>query len=98
MAQIFRKEPAPTATAERPKPKQAAPTGGVQQSNSLFGRLRRSFDDIVSELRKVTWPTQEETRNLTIVVIGISVVLGAFLGGIDFVLSGIYKALSGFGG
>ena len=34
----------------------------------------------MAELAKVTWPTREETRNLTIVVIGISVTLGVFLG------------------
>jgi len=31
----------------------------------------------------VTWPTREETLNLTLVVIVVSVVAGAFLGGVD---------------
>ena len=40
----------------------------------------------MSEMRKITWPDQETTRNLTVVVIGISITLGILLGGIDFVL------------
>ena len=48
--------------------------------------LRELYRDTMSEMRKITWPDQETTRNLTIVVIGISVVLGILLGGIDFLL------------
>jgi len=60
-----------------------------------MARLRTNIDNILSELRKVTWPSREETRNLTIVVIGISVTLGLFLGGIDLLFSSIYRAISG---
>jgi len=40
--------------------------------------------DIISELRKVTWPTRGETVNLTIVVIVISLLFGLVLGAADF--------------
>jgi len=60
-----------------------------------MARLRTNIDNILSELRKVTWPSREETRNLTIVVIGISVTLGLFLGGIDLLFSSIYRAITG---
>lgn len=92
MAQIFRREPA-TTTQERPKPRTAAAAGG-ESGNSRFGRLRVAIDDIVAELKKVTWPTPDETRNLTIVVIGISVTLGLFLGGIDLVLTTLYRLIN----
>ncbi len=39
--------------------------------------------DIISELRKVTWPTRQETINLTGVVISVSLALGVLLGGAD---------------
>lgn len=41
------------------------------------------FREVVTELRKVTWPTREETIKLTLVVIVISVVVGAFIGTLD---------------
>lgn len=39
--------------------------------------------EVVSELKKVTWPTREETLKLTAVVVAISVIVGAFIGGLD---------------
>lgn len=37
----------------------------------------------MAELRKVTWPTRTETIRLTGTVIVISVLVGAFIGGLD---------------
>ena len=52
----------------------------------FLGKLQPRFvSDIVSELRKVTWPTFTETRYLTIVVAIVSLTVGIFLGSIDFV-------------
>jgi len=51
---------------------------------AFLGRLEPRFlTDIISELRKVTWPTFAETRYLTVVVAIVSVAVGLFLGGID---------------
>ena len=43
----------------------------------------RLFGEIVGELRRVTWPTREETMRLTIMVIAVSATVGAFLGLVD---------------
>jgi preprotein translocase subunit SecE len=91
MAFIGRKQTTAPATAERPKPR---PTAAPQQQTGRVAKLRVQVRDIMAELRKVTWPTREETRNLTIVVIGISVFLGALLGGLDFILAYVYQALN----
>ena len=39
------------------------------------------------ELKKVVWPTREEVIRLTGVVILVSLVVGIFLGGLDFVFT-----------
>ncbi len=39
--------------------------------------------EVTAELKKVTWPTREETVKLTVVVIIISILVGAFIGGLD---------------
>lgn len=41
--------------------------------------------EVVTELKKVTWPTRAETIKLTAVVIAISVIVGLFIGGLDIV-------------
>jgi len=48
-------------------------------------------ENIVSELRKVVWPTRQETLYLTVVVIIVSVTVGLFLGGVDLGLSWIME-------
>jgi preprotein translocase SecE subunit len=49
-----------------------------------MGVLRpRWAEDIVSELRKVTWPSREDTTYLTFVVLVVAAAFGLFLGGID---------------
>src|SRR5581483_215489 len=51
---------------------------------SLYDRLvPRFLRDILSELRKVSWPTREETMRLTVVVVIVSVAIGLALGGVD---------------
>jgi preprotein translocase subunit SecE len=47
----------------------------------------RFSSDLLSELRKVTWPTKQETLRLTIVVIVISLIIGAYIGIIDVLLA-----------
>ncbi len=39
--------------------------------------------DIISELRKVTWPTRQEIFHLTVVVIVVSLAIGFVLGAAD---------------
>lgn len=49
-----------------------------------LGFLRpRWLEDIISELRKVTWPSGADTRYLTIVVILVAASVGLMLAGID---------------
>ena len=43
------------------------------------GGLFRFFGEVVSELKKVTWPSRQETTRLTILVIAVSVTIAAFL-------------------
>jgi len=39
------------------------------------------------ELKKVVWPTRQDVVRLTFVVIIVSLVVGLFLGGADFVFT-----------
>lgn len=40
-------------------------------------------------MRKVNWPTRQETVKYSTIVIGASVVVAVFLGGLDFLFSTI---------
>jgi preprotein translocase subunit SecE len=47
-----------------------------------------------SELRKVVWPTRKEVVRITFAVIVLSLLVAAFLGGIDFGLTELFKFLA----
>jgi preprotein translocase subunit SecE len=51
---------------------------------------RAFFEECLAELRKVHWPTWEETRAATIAVIIGVVVVGVYLGLLDSVLSFVF--------
>ncbi len=45
------------------------------------------FKEVRDELKKVVWPTRDEIIRLTGVVILVSLGVGLFLGGTDFILT-----------
>lgn len=51
------------------------------------------FRESREELKKVVWPSWLETRNNTLLVIGISVFVALFLGLTDLGLSALLKIL-----
>ena len=85
-----------TATAA---PRTAAPVampaagGRGRRAGNPFSGLVGFVRDVRSELRKVAWPSQRETINLTIVVLALSVAMGLFLGGTDFLFQELFKEL-----
>lgn len=47
------------------------------------------FQETFQELKKVIWPTKEEVLRLTGVVIIVSLIVGFFIGGLDFIFTKI---------
>ena len=52
-------------------------------------RFRRYFDEVWSELKKVSWPTREQVRNLTVLVFAISFVVGLYITVLDQFFQGL---------
>ncbi|MBI4009393.1 preprotein translocase subunit SecE [Candidatus Roizmanbacteria bacterium] len=52
--------------------------------------------DVIDELKKVTWPTRKETIRLTSVVIGISLIIGLYIGIIDVLLTKALELVTRF--
>ncbi|MFH0979765.1 MAG: preprotein translocase subunit SecE [Candidatus Roizmanbacteria bacterium] len=43
--------------------------------------------DVIDELKKVSWPSRSETIRLTAIVIGVSLIIGLYVGIIDILLT-----------
>ena len=56
-------------------------------------RIRRFFSESWSELKKVTWPTREQTRNLTVLVFVISGAVGLFIAVFDALFNEVFKVI-----
>ena len=58
-------------------------------------RIRRFLAEAVSELRKVSWPTREHVRNLTVLVFAISLVVGIYITILDTIFQNVIAFIAG---
>jgi preprotein translocase subunit SecE len=49
--------------------------------------------DTVKEMKKVTWPTKDELRESTIIVIAVCGIIAAFVFGVDYIVSNLMKII-----
>ncbi len=52
-----------------------------------IGKAGQSYRDVISEMRKVIWPSKEEIKDLTIVVLTVSGILALFTFVVDWVIN-----------
>ena len=57
-------------------------------------RIRRYFDEVWSELKKVSWPTRDQVRTLTVLVFTISFVVGLYITVLDQIFQGLLGLVS----
>jgi preprotein translocase subunit SecE len=56
-----------------------------------MNRIISFLKEVKIELKRVNWPSRRETLNYTLLVIGISLAIAAFLGGLDVIFNAIVK-------
>ena len=89
----------PTSRAEAarpPKPTVERERQGESERSAYGSRIdqiKKQWFDTSAELKKVTWPDRETTKNLTLVVIAISAALGALLGGLDWIMQQLFALI-----
>jgi len=58
----------------------------VQRQESLPARISNFYQEVVAEMRKVTWPDREQLKDTTIKIIIFVLFIGAILGLLDVLL------------
>lgn len=61
----------------------------VQVQPSLPKRVVMFWNDVVAEMRKVTWPDRPQVQQLSIGVIAISLLIGGVIWLLDLILQGV---------
>jgi len=54
-------------------------------------RFQQYLKEVIQELKKVTWPTWEDLKGSTMVVIFFSIVMGVYIAAIDLGLAKIVE-------
>ena len=54
-------------------------------------KIKKFFQEVKTEMKKVNWPTKDETVKYTLVVIGATAAVAVYLGALDAVLFGILE-------
>jgi len=58
-------------------------------------RIQRFIQDSWQELQKVNWPTPQQARNLTVVVLAISTAVAIYIAIFDYVFSLVATRING---
>jgi preprotein translocase subunit SecE len=87
--------------AKEKKPQQTKAKANIKSAKrergatSRFGRIRRYFRDMVSELKKASWPSKKDLVKYTGVVLAFVVILAVVIGVMDFGLAQVLKLITG---
>jgi len=65
----------------------AAAVFKTMKIKSIPSKITTFLKEVRLEMKKVNWPTRQETLRYTLIVIGVSIVVAVFLGGIDFIFT-----------
>lgn len=60
---------------------------------NLWGKIVKFFREVKAELKKVNWPNQKELLSYTSIVIVTVLIVTAFIGVFDLVISQLVRAL-----
>jgi preprotein translocase subunit SecE len=61
----------------------------------MFEKTKIFFQEVSSELKKVSWPTRQQTVSATVVVIVLTVIVSFFLGIVDVILARLVGTIMG---
>ncbi len=59
----------------------------------MIKKIRKIFEEVQFEMKKVSWPTWDELKGSTYVVLSFSVLIAMFLFVVDLILSKILNII-----
>lgn len=60
---------------------------------NYFKRVIDFLTEVKVELSKVVWPTPQHTFKLTVIVILVTITVGFFIGGVDYILTKLLEVI-----
>ena len=69
--------------------KNDAKTEKTTKNNGLFGFFR----EVKAEVKRITWPSKDETKKAFIAVIVFTLMYTILVGGLDFIFENLFKII-----
>ena len=63
----------------------------LKNMEKIINKIITFLKEVRLEMKKVNWPTRETTIKYTLIVVGISAVVAAFLGGLDILFTNLLE-------
>ncbi|HOK00772.1 MAG TPA: preprotein translocase subunit SecE [Candidatus Pacearchaeota archaeon] len=55
--------------------------------NDFFQKIPLFLKEVRMEIKKINWPNRQEILKYVLIVIGVSLVVSIYLGGLDFIFT-----------
>ena len=59
----------------------------------VISGITNYIKEVRGEMEKVVWPTRGQTVRMSLLVLAVSIVMGIFIGGMDYLFSNILSAI-----
>ena len=60
---------------------------------NVMNKVSSFLKEVQAELKKVVWPTRQQALRLTGIVVGVSLVVGMYIGVLDYALTKIVEVI-----
>jgi preprotein translocase subunit SecE len=85
------------ATAPSVTPPKQPPTTSGPKKPGIIETIREFYEDVMSEMKKVSWPTYDELKSLTQLVLWSLLISGIVLGIYDFIFNNLMRLILSLG-
>ncbi|HYM21171.1 MAG TPA: preprotein translocase subunit SecE [Candidatus Kapabacteria bacterium] len=72
-----------------------APGQLAPEKKGLVGKISGFVTEVQREMKKVTWPTREQLQDATIVTLSLTLLMSAFIFGVDKIFEVVLRLVYG---
>ena len=64
----------------------------ILKTMNITQKINLFFREVWVEMKRVSWLSQKDVLRYTLIVLGITIAVAAFLGGLDYIFTSIIKS------
>jgi preprotein translocase subunit SecE len=68
-----------------------SPARGVLKTMNIIEKVKHFLKEVYVELKRVSWLSRKDAFKYTMIVLAVTIIVAAFLGGLDYIFTEILK-------